>query len=58
MEGTKHAHIGRLKENDLNPTEKILEILRLENFEKLLHLVQKSENTVEALNESFIPLRK
>ena len=59
MENTNHAHIGRLKTmEDLNPTEKVVELLKVENFEKLLSIVENSKNAVEAINESFIPLRK
>ena len=59
MENTNHAHIGRLKTlEDLNPTEKVVELLRVENFEKVISIVENSRNAIEAIKESFIPLRK
>ena len=58
MINTNHSHIGRLKENDLNPSEKIMELVRVENFRKLMEIVSKSPNAGAALNDSFIPLSK
>ena len=59
MENTNHAHIGRLKSmEDLNPTEKVVELLKVENFEKVISIVENSINAVGAINENFIPLSK
>ena len=57
MQHNNFSHVGKLRENDLNPTEKIADILRIKNQEKMLAIVNKSKNAAAALNESFIPFR-
>ena len=58
MERTGHSHIGRIKKDDLNPTEKLMDLMKIENFQKLLGIIEKSKFAAEAINENFIPFSK
>jgi hypothetical protein len=58
MERDAFKHMGTFIENDINPTEKICEILKYKNFEKLIEVIKNSQNAAGALHDSFIPLGK
>ena len=50
--------IGKLFENEVNPTEKICDLLKCKNLQDLIKTFRRSENASEAIKESFIPLCK
>ena len=58
MERDKPKFIGGILENEMNPTEKICDLLKCKNLHDLIKIFQKSDNAAEAIKESFIPLRK
>ena len=58
MEKDKPNCIGKLNQDEVNPTEKICEILKCANLRELIKTFKNSPNASEAINESFIPLRK
>ena len=57
MEANKFSHVGKLCEDDLNPTEKIADILRVKNQSRILSIIDKSKHAAKALNESYLPFR-
>ena len=58
MEKEKPETIGKLLENEVNPTEKICDLLKCKNLQDLVDIFKKSDNAAEAIKESFLPLRK
>ena len=58
MEKDKPKFIGRVLENEMNPSEKICDILKCKNLHDLIKIFSKSKNAAEAIRESFIPLCK
>ena len=58
MERDKPNFIGKLHKDEVNPTEKICDLLKCKNLHDLIKIFRKSDNAAEAIKESFIPLRK
>ena len=58
MERDKPKFVGRILENEMNPTEKICDLLKCKNLEDLIKIFRNSTNSAEAIKESFIPLSK
>ena len=58
MEKDKPKIIGLIRENEVNPTEKICELLKCKNLHDLINIFKTSEFAAEAIKETFIPLCK
>ena len=58
MEKDKPKFIGELYHDEVNPTEKICDMLKCENLENLIKIFKKSNFAAEAIKESFVPLCK
>jgi hypothetical protein len=58
MQKEKHKTVGNILENEVNPTEKICDLLKCKNLQDLIKIFRRSENAPEAIKESFIPLCK
>ena len=56
MEKEKNKFVGKILENEVNPTEKICDLLKCKNLQDLIRTFRRSENASEAIKESFIPL--
>ena len=56
MERNKFRHVGEIRIDEMNPTEKICDLLKFKNYEKLIEIIRKSDYAAEALHDSYVPL--